>query len=344
MSYSKDPSTDQLKVMEENHYYPFGLKHMNYNKERRYFEKDLSNSFNIRALLEGGLEYNYRYGGKEYKDELGLNMYDFGSRNYDASLGRWMNIDPLADNIHNMDFSPYNYVKNNPIVFLDPNGEDWFYYKKEGETEASWNWQKGSTYNHKYSYVDKDGKKQNKTIELDGVEAVVVFNGSRDEKLGEGKSLFGKGANLAKVTVYGPDGADDIKTYDGFSMGSDSKKFGAIEDGTYDFNYDAAGKSGKLKSHWAVEGRGNVPALDGYNPNPNATTDRRFKNGIFIHTSNQSGFAGAYNKGKNGISEGCLLIVPSLYDKQGNSTNNGWNQFNEQLQGVKKGVLQVIRK
>jgi len=127
-------------------------------------------------------------------------------------------------------------------------------------------------------------------------------------------------------------------------MGSDSKKFGAIADGTFEFNYDAAGKSGKLKSNWAVENRGNVPALDGYNPNPNATTDRRFKNGIFIHTSNQSGVAGTYNKGKNGISEGCLLIVPSLYNKQGTSTNNGWNQFNQQLQGVKKGVLQVIRK
>ena len=288
--------------------------------------------------------YKYRYNSKEFQDELSLNLYDYGARNYDPALGRWMNIDPLADNIHNFDYSPYNYVKNNPIVFLDPNGEDWFYYKKAGEKEASWNWQKGSEYTHNYSYVDENGKKQTKMIELDGVEAVVVFNGSRDEKLGEGKSLFGKGAALAKVTVYGPDGANDIKTYDGFSMGSDSKKFGAIADGTFEFNYDAAGKSGKLKSHWAVENRGNVPALDGFNPNPNATTDRRFKNGIFIHTSNQNGMAGSYNKGKNGISEGCLLIVPSLYNKQGTSTNNGWNQFNEQLQGVKKGVLQVIRK
>lgn len=292
--------------------------------------------------------YKYKYNGKELQDDnIGgnqLNVYDYGARNYDPALGRWMNIDPLADNTHNFEYSPYNYVKNNPIVFIDPNGEDWFYYKKEGEKDASWNWQEGSTYKHKYSYVGEDGKKQNKTIELKGAEAVIVFEGSRDEKLGAGNNLFGKGANLATVTVYGPDGADDIQTYDGFTMSSDSKKFGAIADGTYTFNYDEKGKSGKLKSHWAVEYRRKIPALNGYNPNPNSS-DRKFKDGIFIHTSNRSGSAGTYAKGKeqHGISEGCLLIVPSLYTKQGTSTNNGWNQFNEQLQGVKKGVLQLIR-
>ena len=314
------------EIREENNYYPFGLKHKGYNN------------------LQNGRDHKFGFGNKEEQDELGLSWIDITARNYDPALGRWMNVDPLADNTHNFEYSPYNYVKNNPKVFIDPNGEDWFYYKKEGKKEASWNWQEGNSYKHKYSYTDADGKKQNKTIELKGVEAVIVFEGSSDEKLGDGNSLFGKGANLAKVTVYGPEGAKDIKTYDGFSMGSDSKKFGAIADGTYDFNYDANGKSGKLKSHWAVENRGTVPALDGYNPNPNATTDRRFKNGIFIHTSNQSGFAGAYNKGKNGISEGCLLIVPTLYTKQGTPSNNGWNQFNEQLKDVKKGVIQVIRK
>ena len=346
LSYARDPLVrNRIKILEENHYYAFGLKHKNYNVEHLDFDQFPETGVEIvPAPAVANASYNYKYNGKELQEELGLNMYDYGARNYDPAIGRWMNIDPLADNTNNFEFSPYNYVKNNPLVFIDPNGEDWFYYKKTGEKEASWNWQNGSTYNHKYSYIDEDGKKQNKTIELQGVEAVVVFNGSKDEKLGEGKSLFGKGAKLAKVTVYGPDGADDIKTYDGFSMGSDSKKFGAIAAGTYEFNYDAAGKSGKLKSHWAVENRGNVPALDGFNPNPNATTDRRFKNGIFIHTSNKSGFAGSYNNGKNGISEGCLLIVPSLYDKQGVSTNNGWNQFNQQLQGVKKGVLQIIRK
>jgi RHS repeat-associated protein len=67
-----------------------------------------------------GTENAYQYNGKELNDDLGLNLSDYGARWYDAALGRWWSADPLAEKY--MPYSPYNYLLNNPMIFIDPNG------------------------------------------------------------------------------------------------------------------------------------------------------------------------------------------------------------------------------
>ncbi|TKG87726.1 hypothetical protein EYV94_28015, partial [Puteibacter caeruleilacunae] len=67
-------------------------------------------------------ENKYLYNGKELNNEFFEN-YDYGSRMYDAALARWHCIDPLADDKKYVHLSPYVYVANNPIIFIDPDGE-----------------------------------------------------------------------------------------------------------------------------------------------------------------------------------------------------------------------------
>ena len=76
--------------------------------------------------------YQYKYNGKEYQDELELNMYDYGARNYDPALGRFMTMDPLSEKFFPL--TPYNYVANSPILLIDPNGEDWTINRTEDKS------------------------------------------------------------------------------------------------------------------------------------------------------------------------------------------------------------------
>ena len=94
-------------VLETNHYYPFG------------------------GLFASSTTQPFKYNGKELDSKKGLNWYDYGARHYDATLGRWHVVDPLAEEYYSV--SPYAYCLNSPVKYVDPTGEStWVMQNADG--------------------------------------------------------------------------------------------------------------------------------------------------------------------------------------------------------------------
>ncbi|WP_010518689.1 DUF6443 domain-containing protein [Croceivirga radicis] len=111
LSYTDDPSNPGTPtIIKESNYYPFGLEHKGYNSGGD-------------TALGNDTAQKWKYNSKELQDEMGLNMYDYGARNYDPALGRWFGIDELAEDYSSL--SPYAFVGNNPMINLEIDGRFW---------------------------------------------------------------------------------------------------------------------------------------------------------------------------------------------------------------------------
>ncbi len=79
------------------------------------------------TLPNPGIRANYiklKYNGKEEQEmsRQNLTRLDYGARFYDAQLGRFHSIDPLSEKFSYQ--SPFVYAANNPILYIDKNGEE----------------------------------------------------------------------------------------------------------------------------------------------------------------------------------------------------------------------------
>ncbi|MDR6919554.1 DUF6443 domain-containing protein [Chryseobacterium sp. 2987] len=114
------------EIVEVNNYYPFGLLH-------NYMDTNQN-------------AYQYKYNGKELQE---TGMYDYGWRNYMPEIGRWGVVDAYSEK--HTDLSGYNYAVNNPIYFLDPDGNKIIIYSGEdNKNQKEYTYQK----NRDYSKID----------------------------------------------------------------------------------------------------------------------------------------------------------------------------------------------
>ncbi|MBV8252020.1 MAG: hypothetical protein JO154_05385 [Chitinophaga sp.] len=100
-------------VLEETHYYPFGLTMAGIS----------SNALKGTNYPENRRKYNgNELQTKEFDDGSSLELYDFNARQYDAQIGKFIQQDNLSEN--HWDLSPYHFGMNNPILYADPTGLD----------------------------------------------------------------------------------------------------------------------------------------------------------------------------------------------------------------------------
>ena len=104
LSYKDDGNQNPI-VTDSNDFYPFGMSFVRNSEEDAHFG--------------AGSYYNYKYNGKELQE---TGMYDYGWRQYMPDLGRWYGMDQLGEHPYQIDKSPYAFTWNNPVNFVDPDG------------------------------------------------------------------------------------------------------------------------------------------------------------------------------------------------------------------------------
>jgi RHS repeat-associated protein len=162
-------------VIQAEDYYPFGLVASSYRREN-------------------SLEQNYLYNGKELQDELNLGWLDYGARMYDAALGRFFTHDAFSWKY--LDFSPYQYGANNPILFIDINGDS--LYVTSGSRNLKY--ENGTYY------------------EANGTAAKTNKNG---KVIGKGRHFFNqtlKALDKTRTTVRGQSMVDGIASNSNFDV------------------------------------------------------------------------------------------------------------------------------
>jgi len=124
-------------IVQENHYDPWGL--------------------NLAGIeTQGQPDHKFQYNGKEKQQEFGMALIDYGQRNYDAQLGRFFAVDRFAEKYY--DFSPYQYGANNPIKYIDVNGDSLMLFKNGEYVTTVDNGKKEITGFNQESKTDKKGK------------------------------------------------------------------------------------------------------------------------------------------------------------------------------------------
>jgi RHS repeat-associated protein len=107
--YFDDLKVEHIKgpIVQMDDYFPFGLAFNSYQRENSVDQK-------------------YKFQGQEHIDDLGLNWDSFKWRNHDPAIGRFFNVDPIAEKFFYN--SPYAFSENKVTTHIELEGLEALHY------------------------------------------------------------------------------------------------------------------------------------------------------------------------------------------------------------------------
>ncbi|MGC4129278.1 MAG: hypothetical protein QM564_06895 [Bergeyella sp.] len=140
-------------------------------------------------VVIGSVKYNTKQ--KKIVEFLEIDLSDPDAQPIGDTHGMWMSPDPLSEEFPS--WSPYNFVFNNPIRFIDPDGRAPLgdYYTKFGQ------------------YLGSDGKNDNKVYVADSKSTSTTKDGTTKTTFNNAKELSITHSQFQKMaaTVYGESSA-----------------------------------------------------------------------------------------------------------------------------------------
>ena len=97
MANGEDP-----EIIQRMYYYPFGLP--------------------MQGNWTNTTQYQDRYTYNHKEQVTGIEWFAYGARYYDAKIGRFAGVDPIADHHYVVSWTTFHYSYNNPIIYTDPDG------------------------------------------------------------------------------------------------------------------------------------------------------------------------------------------------------------------------------
>jgi len=259
-----------------------------------------------------GAGYRYGYNGKE-KDRDFQNNYDYGFRIYNAGVGRFLSVDPIADSYPWN--SPYAFAENRVIDGIDLEGLEYKSVTDQNGNVTGFEWDPANAYDSKGKL--KDGYYE-RAIHIQDQGTWSIGNWSKKKQRYESRNV-----GSAIVTVYSyttekckEDGqtykTPIVETYNGTSMPSDPERFATVKAGFYN------------AIPWLH--KGDYPALQLRNPNgtgeipieteTNPSTGKSYAVGVNIHKAGKNNYTGTiWSEKKYAVSLGSFTVYKKYSDR-----------------------------